>query len=160
MGNRILPNLPDDILCNIIDRIAWESFYNLGAFLRAGKRGYALAHRPSVLAICDVREMITTGITCQIRKGGQMRELHLKCVRAGNTKSIYYEGILTAPSVGLEESIKNWNKMSQWMDCQPSLSAYSMFVSAKTKKPAKCFSSSQPITLTFDRKGLLKWEKT
>ncbi|KAG2305288.1 hypothetical protein Bca52824_033939 [Brassica carinata] len=105
MGPQVLPNLPDEIVCNIIERVGDESFYNLGGFLRAGKRGYALAHEPSVLTKCDVREMVTF-LTCQIGKGGQFWEFHLKCIRAGNTKAIYYEGLLTAPTIGLQESIK------------------------------------------------------
>ncbi|KAJ4885621.1 hypothetical protein Rs2_35714 [Raphanus sativus] len=50
--------------------------------------------------------MVTAGYTCQICEGGQLREFHLKCVSAGNTHAIYYEGILNAPRIGLEESIK------------------------------------------------------
>ncbi|CAN7046116.1 unnamed protein product [Brassica oleracea var. botrytis] len=45
-------------------------------------------------------------VTCQIRQGCQFREFHLKCVSAGNRKAIYYECLLTAPSIGLQESIK------------------------------------------------------
>ncbi|KAL0876316.1 hypothetical protein Bca101_026021 [Brassica carinata] len=52
-------------MCKIIELLAEESFYNLAAFLRAGKRGYALVHEQSVLKICDVTEMVTF-VTCQI----------------------------------------------------------------------------------------------
>ncbi|KAG5375878.1 hypothetical protein IGI04_040474 [Brassica rapa subsp. trilocularis] len=106
MEAHVLPNLPQEIVCKIIELVGEESFYNLGPFLRAGKRGYALAHEPSVLKKCDVSEMEEGFVTCQIRQGCQFREFHLKCVSAGNRKAIYYEGLLTAPSIGLEESIK------------------------------------------------------
>nr|VDD17207.1 unnamed protein product [Brassica rapa] len=106
MEAHVLPNLPQEIVCKIIELVGEESFYNLGPFLRAGKRGYALAHEPSVLKKCDVSEMEEGFVTCQIRHGCQFREFHLKCVSAGNRKAIYYEGLLTAPSIGLEESIK------------------------------------------------------
>ncbi|CAF2321337.1 unnamed protein product [Brassica napus] len=105
MEAHVLPNLPHEIVCKIIELVGEESFYNLGPFLRAGKRGYALAHEPSVLKECDVSEMEDRFDTCQIRQGCQFREFHLKCVSAGNKKAIYYEGLLTAPSIGLEESI-------------------------------------------------------
>ncbi|KAL0729486.1 hypothetical protein Bca4012_025579 [Brassica carinata] len=46
-------------------------------------------------------------VTCQIREGGKFRALHLKCVDAGNTRAIYHEGLLKAPtSEGLHASIK------------------------------------------------------
>nr|VDD56362.1 unnamed protein product [Brassica oleracea] len=106
MEAHILPNLPQEIVCKIIELVGVESFYNLGPFLRAGKRSYALAHEPSVLKKCDVSEMEDGFVTCQIRQGCQFREFHLKCVSAGNRKEIYYEGLLTAPSIGLKESIK------------------------------------------------------
>ncbi|CAN7065635.1 unnamed protein product, partial [Brassica rapa subsp. trilocularis] len=106
MEAHVLPNLPQEIVCKIIELVGEESFYNLGPFLRFGKRGYALAHEPSVLKKCEVSEMEEGFVTCQIRHGCQFREFHLKCVSAGNRKAIYYEGLLTAPSIGLEESIK------------------------------------------------------
>ncbi|CAN7126720.1 unnamed protein product [Brassica rapa subsp. narinosa] len=86
-----LPNLPQKIVCKIIELVGEESFYNLGPFLRAGKRGYALAHEPSVLKKCNVSEMEDGFVTCQIRQGCQFREFHLKCVSAGNREVIYYE---------------------------------------------------------------------
>ncbi|WZY85472.1 hypothetical protein YC2023_031856 [Brassica napus] len=55
---------------------------------------------------CDVSEIEDGFVTCQIRQGCQFREFHLKCVSAGNRKAIYFEGLLTAPSIGLEKSIK------------------------------------------------------
>ncbi|CAF1932572.1 unnamed protein product [Brassica napus] len=106
MEAHVLPNLPQEIVCKILELVGEESFYNLGPFLRAGKRGYALAHEPSVLKKCDVSEMEDEFVTCQIRQGCQFREFHLKCASAGNRKAIYYECLLTAPSIGLEESIK------------------------------------------------------
>ncbi|CAG7884182.1 unnamed protein product [Brassica rapa] len=106
MEAHVLPNLLQEIVCKIIELVGEESFYNLGRFLRAGKRGYALAHEPSVLKKCDVSEMEDGFVTCQIRQGCQFREFHLKCVSAGNRKAIYFEGLLTAPSIGLEKSIK------------------------------------------------------
>ncbi|CAG7888580.1 unnamed protein product [Brassica rapa] len=106
MEAHVLPNLPQEIVCKIIELVGEESFYNLGPFLGAGKRGYALAHEPSVLKKCDVSEMEDGFVTCQIRQGCQFREFHLKCVSAGNKKAIYYEGLLTAQSIGFEERIK------------------------------------------------------
>ncbi|WZZ69709.1 hypothetical protein YC2023_081079 [Brassica napus] len=109
MEAHVLPNLPQEIVCKIIELVGEESFYNLGPFLRAGKRGYALAHEPSVLKKCDVSEMEDGFVTCQIRQGCQFREFHLKCVSAGNRKTIYYEGLLTAPSMGLKETVAIFN---------------------------------------------------
>ncbi|CAF1805074.1 unnamed protein product [Brassica napus] len=109
MEAHVLPNLPQEIVCKIIELVGEESFYNLGPFMRAGKRGYALAHEPSVLKKCDVSEMEDGFVTCQIRQGCQFREFHLKCVSAGNRKTIYYEGLLTAPSIGLEETVAIFN---------------------------------------------------
>uniref|UniRef100_A0A0D3CFI7 DUF1985 domain-containing protein n=1 Tax=Brassica oleracea var. oleracea TaxID=109376 RepID=A0A0D3CFI7_BRAOL len=106
MEAHVLPNLSKEIVCKIIKLVGEEAFYNLGPFLRAGKRGYALAHEPSVLKKCDVSEMEDGFVTCQIRQGCQFWEFHLKCVSAGNRKAIYYECLLTAPSIGLQESIK------------------------------------------------------
>ena len=57
MEAHVLPNLPQEIVCKIIELVGEESFYNLGPFLRARKHGYALAHEPSVLKKCDVNEM-------------------------------------------------------------------------------------------------------
>ncbi|KAL0846588.1 hypothetical protein Bca101_019834 [Brassica carinata] len=105
MAGQALPNLPDEIMCKIIELLAEESFYNLAAFLRAGKRGYALVHEQSVLKICDVTEMVTF-VTCQISQGGQFRPFLLKCVDAGNINAIYYEGIHAASRIGLHESIQ------------------------------------------------------
>ncbi|KAG2304564.1 hypothetical protein Bca52824_033215 [Brassica carinata] len=105
MAAQALSNLPDEIMCKIIELLAEESFYNLAAFLRAGKRGYALVHDPSVLKICDVTEMVTF-VTCQISQGGQFRPFLLKCVDAENINAIYYKGINAASRIGLEESIQ------------------------------------------------------
>ncbi|CAN7030589.1 unnamed protein product, partial [Brassica rapa subsp. trilocularis] len=109
MEAHVLPNLPQEIVCKIIELVGEESFYNIGPFLRAEKRGYALAHEPSVLKKCDVSEMEDGFVTCQIRQGCQFREFHLKCVSAGNRKAIYYEGLFTAPSIGFEETVAIFN---------------------------------------------------
>ncbi|KAL0885660.1 hypothetical protein Bca101_009643 [Brassica carinata] len=92
-------------MCKIIELLAEESFYNLAAFLRAGKCGYALVHETSVLKIFDVTEMVTF-VTCQISQGGQFRPFLLKCVDAGNINAIYYEGIHAASRIRLQESIQ------------------------------------------------------
>ncbi|KAG2314304.1 hypothetical protein Bca52824_017426 [Brassica carinata] len=105
MAGQVLPNLPDKIMCKIIELVGEDSFYYLGGFLRAGKRGYALAHEPSVLKMCDVTPMVSFA-TCQIGNGGQFREFLPKCVNAGNTNAIYYEGLHAATIIGVEESIK------------------------------------------------------
>ncbi|KAF3588426.1 hypothetical protein F2Q69_00027575 [Brassica cretica] len=52
MADQVLPNLPDEIICKIIALLGEETFYCLGNFLWAGKRGYALVHEPSVLKMC------------------------------------------------------------------------------------------------------------
>ncbi|KAG5415164.1 hypothetical protein IGI04_002731 [Brassica rapa subsp. trilocularis] len=49
MASLIIPNLPEEILYKIIEMVGADSFYYLGGILRAGKRGYALVHEPSVL---------------------------------------------------------------------------------------------------------------
>lgn len=105
MASLNIPNLPDEILIKIIEMVGEDSFYYLGGFLRAGKRGYALVHEPSVLRMCDVTPMVTF-VTCQICTGGQFREFFIKCVRAGNTNAIYYEGLYAALILGVEEGIR------------------------------------------------------
>ncbi|CAN6929996.1 unnamed protein product [Brassica oleracea var. botrytis] len=91
MASLNIPNLPEEILCKIIEMVGADSFYYLGGILRAGKRGYALVHEPSV---------------CQICTGGQFREFFIKCVTAGNTNAIYYEGLYAAQIVGPEKCIR------------------------------------------------------
>ncbi|CDY70650.1 BnaCnng69210D, partial [Brassica napus] len=98
-------NLPEEILCKIIEMVGADSFYYLGGILRAGKRGYALVHEPSVLRKCNVQPMVTFA-TCQICTGGQFREFFIKCVTAGNTNAIYYEGLYAALIVGPEKCIR------------------------------------------------------
>ncbi|CAN6814852.1 unnamed protein product, partial [Brassica oleracea] len=100
-----IPNLPEEILCKIIEMVGADSFYYLGGILRAGKRGYALVHEPSVLRKCNVQPMVTFA-TCQICTGGQFREFFIKCVTAGNTNAIYYEGLYAALIVGPEKCIR------------------------------------------------------
>ncbi|KAF3547748.1 hypothetical protein DY000_02006039 [Brassica cretica] len=49
MASLNIPNLPEEILCKVIEMVRADSFYYLGGILRARKRGYALVHEPSVL---------------------------------------------------------------------------------------------------------------
>ncbi|CAF1707902.1 unnamed protein product [Brassica napus] len=105
MASLNIPNLPEEILCKIIEMVGADSFYYLGGILRAGKRGYALVHEPSVLRKCNVQPMVTFA-TCQICTGGQFREFFIKCVTAGNTNAIYYEGLYAALIVGPEKCIR------------------------------------------------------
>ncbi|CAN6903100.1 unnamed protein product [Brassica oleracea] len=105
MASLNIPNLPEEILCKIIEMVGADSFYYLGGILRAGKRGYALVHEPSVLRKCNVQPMVTFA-TCQICTGGQFREFFIKCVTAGNTNAIYYEGLYASLIVGPEKCIR------------------------------------------------------
>ncbi|CAF2107012.1 unnamed protein product [Brassica napus] len=105
MASLNIPNLPEEILCKIIEMVGADSFYYLGGILRAGKRGYALVHESSVLRKCNVQPMVTFA-TCQICTGGQFREFFIKCVTAGNTNAIYYEGLYVALIVGPEKCIR------------------------------------------------------
>ncbi|CAF1720383.1 unnamed protein product, partial [Brassica napus] len=105
MASLNIPNLPEEILCKIIEMVGADSFYYLGGILRAGKRGYALVHEPSVLRKCNVQPMVTFA-TCQICTGGQFREFFIKCVTTGNTNAIYYEGLYAALIVGPEKCIR------------------------------------------------------
>ncbi|CAN7057943.1 unnamed protein product [Brassica oleracea var. botrytis] len=105
MASLNIPNLPEEILCKIIEMVGADSFYYLGGILRAGKRGYALVHEPSVLRKCNVQPMVTFA-TCQICTGSQFREFFIKCVTAGNTNAIYYEGLYAALIVGPEKCIR------------------------------------------------------
>ncbi|CAN6801938.1 unnamed protein product [Brassica oleracea] len=105
MASLNIPNLPEEILCKIIEMVGADSFYYFGGILRAGKRGYALVHEPSVLRKCNVQPMVTFA-TCQICTGGQFREFFIKCVTTGNTNAIYYEGLYAALIVGPEKCIR------------------------------------------------------
>ncbi|CAN6819046.1 unnamed protein product [Brassica oleracea] len=105
MASLNIPNLPEEILCKIIEMVGADSFYYLGCILRAGKRGYALVHEPSVLRKCNVQPMVTFA-TCQICTGGQFRGFFIKCVTAGNTNAIYYEEPYAALIVGPEKYIR------------------------------------------------------
>ncbi|CAF2150684.1 unnamed protein product [Brassica napus] len=105
MASLNISNLPEEILCKIIEMVGADSFYYLGGILRAGKRGYALVHEPSVLRKCNVQPMVTFA-TCQICTGGQFWEFFIKCVTAGNTNAIYYEGLYAALMVGPEKCIR------------------------------------------------------
>ncbi|CAN7076960.1 unnamed protein product [Brassica oleracea var. botrytis] len=105
MASLNISNLPEEILCKIIEMVGADSFYYLDGILRAGKRGYALVHEPSVLRKCNVQPMVTFA-TCQICTGGQFREFFIKCVTAGNTNAIHYEGLYAALIVGPEKCIR------------------------------------------------------
>nr|VDC97323.1 unnamed protein product [Brassica oleracea] len=105
MASLNIPNILEEILCKIIEMVGADSFYYLGGILRAGKRGYALVHEPSVLRKCNVQPMVTFA-ACQICTGGQFREFFIKCVTAGNTNAIYYEGLYAALIVGPEKCIR------------------------------------------------------
>ncbi|CAN7065633.1 unnamed protein product [Brassica rapa subsp. trilocularis] len=105
MASLNILNLPEEILCKIIEMVGADSFYYLGGILRAGKRGYALVHEPSVLRKCNVQPMVTFA-TCQICTGGQFQEFFIRCVTAGNTNAIYYEGLYAALMVGPEKCIR------------------------------------------------------
>ncbi|CDY20838.1 BnaC07g06870D [Brassica napus] len=105
MAGELLPNLHDEIIIKILQLIGEQSFYYLGDFLRAGKRGYELVHEPSVLKICDVTEMVSF-CSSQISNHGRFRVFFRKCLNAGNTRAICYDGLQAATILGLEESIK------------------------------------------------------
>ncbi|CAN6920966.1 unnamed protein product [Brassica oleracea] len=105
MASLNISNLLEEILCKIIEMVGADSFYYLGGILRAGKRGYAHVHKPSVLRKCNVQPMVTFA-TCQICTGGQFREFFIKCLTAGNTNAIYYEGLYAALIVGPEKCIR------------------------------------------------------
>ncbi|CDY70295.1 BnaCnng67660D, partial [Brassica napus] len=105
MASLNIPNLPDEILCKIIEMVGADSFYYLGGILRAGKRGYALVHEPSVLRKCNVQPMVTFA-TCQICTGGQFQEFFIKFVTAGNTNAINYEGLYVSLIVGPKKCIR------------------------------------------------------
>ncbi|KAL0696365.1 hypothetical protein Bca4012_063545 [Brassica carinata] len=105
MVGQLLPDLLNEIICKILQLVGEESFYYLGDFLWAGKRGYALVHEPFVLKMCNVTDMVSF-VTSQISNGGQFREFFLKCVNVGNTSAICYEGLQAATITGLGESIK------------------------------------------------------
>ncbi|CAN6846109.1 unnamed protein product [Brassica oleracea] len=105
MAGELLPNLPDEIIIKILQLIGEQSFYYQGDFLRAGKRGYALVHEPSILNIYDVTEMVSF-CSSQISNRGRFRVFFRKCLNAGNTRAICYDGLQAATILGLEESIK------------------------------------------------------
>ncbi|KAG2243125.1 hypothetical protein Bca52824_095032 [Brassica carinata] len=69
-------------MCKIIELLAEESFYNLGAFCVLANRGYTLVHEQSVLKICDVTEMVTF-VTCQISQDGQFSPFLLRSSMLG-----------------------------------------------------------------------------
>nr|VDD09675.1 unnamed protein product [Brassica oleracea] len=134
MASLNIPNLPEEILCKIIEMVGADSFYYLGGILRAGKRGYALVHEPSVLRKCNVQPMVTFA-TCQICTGGQFREFFIKCVTAGNTNAIYYEGVYAALIVGPEKCIRILQPNVPNHDLSTLAMAFSTCVLAMTRKP-------------------------
>ncbi|KAF3578763.1 hypothetical protein DY000_02029118 [Brassica cretica] len=101
--------------------------------------------------MCDITLMVHY-VTSQICKGGLFQAFFLKCVNAGNPTAICYDGLHAATSIGLEESIKilKPNVPTHGLSTFPV--PFSMRVLAETRKPAKCFTCSQPITLTSTRK--------
>uniref|UniRef100_A0A0D3BFP0 F-box domain-containing protein n=1 Tax=Brassica oleracea var. oleracea TaxID=109376 RepID=A0A0D3BFP0_BRAOL len=105
MASLNIPNLPEEILCKIIEMVGADSFYYLGGILRAGKRGYALVHEPSALRKFNVQPMVNFA-TCQICTGGQFQEFFIKCVTAGNKNAIYYEGLYATLIVGPQKCIR------------------------------------------------------
>ncbi|KAF2604419.1 hypothetical protein F2Q70_00024876 [Brassica cretica] len=135
---QVLPNLSGKIICEIIALLGEETFYYLGDFVRAGKRGYALVHEPSVLKVCDITLMVHY-VTSQICKGGQFRAFFLKCINAGNPTAICYDGLHAATSIGLEESIKILIPNVPTHGLSTFAVPFSMCVLAETRKPAKCF---------------------
>ena len=70
--------------------------------MRAGKRGYALVHEPSVLHTCNVTPIL---INLEIRLGGKFHEFLLKCVSTANIDAVYYEGLYAA-TFDVEHAIK------------------------------------------------------
>ncbi|CAN7054395.1 unnamed protein product [Brassica oleracea var. botrytis] len=107
-----------------------DSFYYLGGILRAGKRGNALVQEPSVLRKCNVQPMVTFA-TCQICTSGQFQEFFIKCVTAGNTNAIYYEGLYAALIVAV--------------------GIFNVCIGNDKEASKLFFSSSKLITMTFAR---------
>ncbi|KAF3558532.1 hypothetical protein F2Q69_00011042 [Brassica cretica] len=84
MARPQLPNLPDEIMSKIIGLVGEDSAFYLGAFMRAGIRGYELVHHPSISKSCNVTPM---------------------CVNVGNIVAVYYEGLHRSTTLGVEEGI-------------------------------------------------------
>lgn len=105
MAPTVLLDLPDDIFIKILKYVAEDSFYFLGGFLLAGKRGYSLVHEPSVLKSCYIIEMVSF-VTSRISTGGQFHAFFRKCVDAGHREAICYAGLHAAIDVDLPESIR------------------------------------------------------
>ncbi|CAN6823419.1 unnamed protein product [Brassica oleracea] len=104
MARPQLPNLPDEIMSNIIGLVGEESALYLGAFMRAGIRGYELVHAPSILKRCNITPMVNER-PCQLGKSGNFRNIFLKCVDVGNIVAVYYESLHRATTLGVEEGI-------------------------------------------------------
>nr|VDD35477.1 unnamed protein product [Brassica oleracea] len=104
MANPQLPNLLAEIMSKIIELVGEESALYLGAFMRAGIRGYELVHEPSILKRCNVTHMVNES-PCQIGNSGNFRNFFLKCVNVGNIDAVYYEGLHLSTTLGVEEGI-------------------------------------------------------
>lgn len=105
MANSLLPNLPEEIISNIIDLVGQDSATYLGPFMMAGKLGYELVYNPCILQRCKVTPIVDAS-SCQICDNSKFREFFKKCVEVGNIEAVYYEGLHHSTSVGLEAGIK------------------------------------------------------
>ncbi|KAF3515144.1 hypothetical protein F2Q69_00007660 [Brassica cretica] len=104
MARPQFPNLPDEIMSNTIGLVGEESSLYLGAFIRAGIRGYELVHDPFILKRCNVTPIVYERPS-QLGKSGNFRNFFLKCVDVGNIVAVYYEGFHRATTLGVEEGI-------------------------------------------------------
>ncbi|KAG2314661.1 hypothetical protein Bca52824_017783 [Brassica carinata] len=118
MANPQLPNIPDEIMSKIIELLGEESALYLGAFMRAGKRGYELVHQPSILKRCNVSPMVNVS-PCQIGKSGNFRNFFLKCVEFGNIDAVYYEGLHRSTTLGLRRESMSCSKIYLRIYYQP-----------------------------------------
>nr|VDD08068.1 unnamed protein product [Brassica oleracea] len=91
-------------MSKIIGLVGEESALYLGAFMRAGIRGYELVHDPSILKRCNVTPMVNES-PCQLGKNGNFQTFFLKCVDVGNIVAVYYEVLHRATTLGVEEGI-------------------------------------------------------
>lgn len=93
-----LPDLPDDILANIIKRVCDDEFYNLKPFIRVGKRSKDLVFREDVLKSAAIYSLCYDPYnTMEGEPGfwneGRGRNFMLKCFQHGNPEAIYFEGL-------------------------------------------------------------------
>ncbi|KAG5410211.1 hypothetical protein IGI04_006530 [Brassica rapa subsp. trilocularis] len=89
-----IPNLPDDILTQILEIIGADGSWRLGPFLRAGKRSYDLVHQPQILCNCSVFSMCRDPNDIFI--GGRCRGFFEKCLNVGNIDAVYFESLCLA----------------------------------------------------------------